>query len=79
MLTITGRIMETNMSIYRKYFALTEGKLVKLGDFGDWTAAAECADDVLGECGWEWVANYYDVKQWSDCIQEVENEYLLSQ
>lgn len=65
-------------SIYREYFALTEGKLVNIGDFGDWTAAAEVADDVLGECGWEWVANYYDVKQWANCIQEVENEYLLS-
>ena len=39
------------MSIYREYFALTEGKLVNIGDFGDWTAAAEVADDVLGECG----------------------------
>jgi len=66
------------MSIYRKYFALTEGKLVCIGDFGGWPAAASGADDLLGEGGWEWVANYYDVKQWSDCIQEVENEYLLS-
>jgi hypothetical protein len=66
------------VSIYRQYFVLTEGRLVKIGDFGDWTAAAECADDMLGECGWDWLANYYDVKQWANCIQEAENEYLLS-
>jgi|GEM_PF-6575254 hypothetical protein len=71
--------MEINMSIYRQYFVLTEGKLANIGDHGDWEAAYESANDLFGECGWDWVANYYDVKQWFNCIQEVENEYLLSQ
>ena len=41
-------------SIYRQYFVLTEGKLVNIGDYGDWEAAHESANDIFGSHDRDW-------------------------
>ena len=51
------------------WFVLTDGKLVCIGNCGDWEAAYEVACDALGEVGWTWLASAADVRQWKKCIE----------
>ena len=54
------------------WFALVEGKLVCIGNCGDWQAAYEVACDSLGETAFHWLASQDDVDQWVDCITRTE-------
>lgn len=56
------------------WYALVDGKLVFIGNCGDWDAAYEIAVDLFGEVGWTWLASQEDVEQWVECITEVEKE-----
>ena len=50
------------------WFALVEGKLVCIGNCGDWDAAYEVACDAIGETEWDWLADETDVQQWVQCF-----------
>ena len=46
------------------WYALVDGKLVFIGNCGDWEAAYEVACDAIGETEWQWLASEEDVQQW---------------
>lgn len=50
------------------WYALVDGRLVCIGNCGDWDAACEVADDSLGDHRWTWLACELDVKQWVQCF-----------
>tara|TARA_B100002019_G_scaffold291654_1_gene312459 strand:+ start:346 stop:528 length:183 start_codon:yes stop_codon:yes gene_type:complete len=50
------------------WFALVDGKLVCIGNCGDWEAAYEVACDAIGEVEWTWLINEIDARQWVHCI-----------
>lgn len=54
------------------WFALVGGKLVCIGNCGDWQAAYEVACDAIGETEWDWLADETDVQQWADCLREAQ-------
>jgi len=54
------------------WYALVKGKLVFIGNCGDWDAAYEVACDAIGETEWDWLASQDDVDQWVQCITKTE-------
>lgn len=46
----------------------THGKLVCIGNCGDWEEAYEVACDAIGETEWAWLASEHEVEQWVECI-----------
>jgi hypothetical protein len=52
------------------WYALVDGRLVCIGNCGDWDAAYEVAVNSIGEVEWQWLASEKDVQQWADCLQE---------
>ena len=59
-------------SLKRQYFALHMGRLIPLGDCGDFEAALCVARDQFGdESEAEWIADYQTVSQWCDVVNSV--------
>jgi hypothetical protein len=54
------------------WFVLVYGKLVCIGNCGDWVAASEVADECFGRDEWHWLVSSEDVQQWAKCIKEAE-------
>ena len=70
-------MLREHESFARYWFALcADGDLVRLGDFGDYEAADETAEDMGLEVIWLVCGN--DAAQWADTINSVQEEALVA-